>query len=61
MKEKTPPKPKNLNKNLKENDAVLRWDNEGGAPPLGDRSHKQSGKSPKTDKPMQKEAQARRP
>jgi hypothetical protein len=52
MKAKTLPNPK-------QDDALRRWDSEGGAPPSGDRSHQRPGKSQKADKSVREKGQAR--
>jgi hypothetical protein len=44
-----PDPPKN-----KPNNGISRWDNEGGAPSSGDRSHKQGGRNQKREEPAQK-------
>ena len=38
----------------KPNNGISRWDNEGGAPPSGDRSRKQAGRNQKFGKQAKK-------
>jgi len=38
----------------KSKNGISQWDNEGGAPPSGDRSRKQGGRTQKPEKPGKK-------